>query len=215
MANNNKNQLAIGLCLFVVASIIGALFNASIEWFKWYDQTVATVVFIATDLIAIAAIVIILTTKDAFLNIIGKISSFGAIVLSLIFAINNILAPFFGINLLSFLGNNISIISQLIYFAIIALFVIFVRTPVFVRLCIIIAHIPSLISSFQISKIPFAVELMNRTGDDTMINGLTNMIRICNYSNLVLNIVAVALVIIWVNQREVAPSLHQKPIDLI
>lgn len=116
------------------------------------------------------------------------------------------------------MGNSGPIILSIIYACIATVFFCGTKSWLPIKICAIVAELFELIKSCMWSHIMKLYDTYNVTDDYYILDKVQEMSS-C-YDNVtilttLLFVVSLVLTIVWLNKKPMAPSIHNKPIDLI
>lgn len=215
MANFNYPK-KLGAALFAfygVLSLVG-IYQILSNNLGLYNPIVSPLVWIIQDVICCASMCFIIFNKAIQPNTLGRI---GAGILALLYGIFtiNIALSFAEINILAFLGQYYGIILGLIELIAAALLFYSIKSWMPVRISAFLYWIPSLCSTFYISKLRAASELADKTSDWTLFEKIWSASQTCENIALTLSVITVILTAVWMFKKPMAQHAKSNPIDII
>lgn len=215
MANlNYRKSLGMTLCSFYGIITLAGIAQIISNNYGLYNPTFSPLIWVVQDIICCASMCFITFNKAIQPNNIGRI---GSGIFALFFGLFtiNIFLSYAEINMFSFLGHYFNIVVGIIELIAAVLLFYSLKTWVPVKILAFLYWIPTLCSTFYISKLRMASELADKTSDWTLFEEIWEASQTCDNIALALSVITVIVTAVWIVKKPMAHHAKSNPIDII
>lgn len=215
MANlNYRKSLGMSLCAFYGIITLASIAQIISNNYGLYNPTFSPLIWVVQDIICCASMCFITFNKAIQPNKIGKL---GSGILALFFGLFtiNIFLSYAGINMFSFLCHYFNVAVGIIELIAAGLLFYSLRTWLPVKISAFLYWIPTLCSTFYISKLRMASELADKTSDWTLFQEIFEASQTCDNIALAISILTVVITTVWIVKKPMANHAKSNPIDII